>query len=70
MTYDDEDRMTSLTTAGGITDTFTYNGLGLRVGKTDSTGTCSYDGASPASLVITDGYLMFIPGISSTKPNN
>ncbi len=40
-TFDDEDRLTSIS-GPGYTDTFTYNGLGLRVGKTDSTGTYLY----------------------------
>jgi len=34
-TYDDEDRLTKLATPS-VTDTYTYNGLGLRVGKTDT----------------------------------
>jgi YD repeat-containing protein len=38
-TYDDEDRLTRMTSPGA-TDTFTYNGLGLRVGtsRTAPTG--------------------------------
>ncbi len=40
--YDDEDRLLSFTPPGGVTSTFTYNGLGLRVAKTDSTGSYSY----------------------------
>ena len=31
--------MTSITLPDGHTDTYSYNGLGMWVGKTDSTGT-------------------------------
>ena len=34
--YDEEDRLTNVS-GPGYTDTFTYNGLGLRVGKSDTT---------------------------------
>ncbi len=67
--YDDEDRLTSLTTPGNITDTFTYNGLGLRVTKTDSTGSYAYvcDGTSPGSPVLTDGVALYTPGLSENR---
>ena len=63
--YDDEDRMTRITFPGGAADTFTYNGLGLRVGKTDSSGTYSYvcDGTSPGSPVLSDGHALYTPGL-------
>jgi len=53
-TWDDEDRLTSVALPGGVVDTFTYNGLGLRVGKQDSTGTYAYvcDGTSPGAPVL------------------
>ena len=68
-TFDDEDRLTSITIPGVGTDTFTYNGLGLRVGKADSTGTFSFlcDGASPASPVLWDGYAVYTPGLSENR---
>ena len=68
-TYDDEDRLTSLTTPGGITDSFTYNGLGLRVTKTDSTGSYAYvcDGTSAGSPVLTDGAALYTPGLSENR---
>ena len=46
-----------------------YNGLGIRLTKSDPTGSYSYlnDGFSPASDVLTDGYSTFTPGISETK---
>ena len=67
-TYDDEDRLTSIT-GPGYTDTFTYNGLGLRVGKTDSSGTYSYacDGASPGAPVLNDGHATYTPGLSENR---
>jgi YD repeat-containing protein len=53
-TWDDEDRLVSVALPGGGVDTFTYNGLGLRVGKTDSTGPYAYvcDGTSPGAPVL------------------
>jgi RHS repeat-associated protein len=67
--YDDEDRLVSLSVPGGPTDTFVYNGLGLRVGKTDSTGTYGYicDGTAPGSPVLTDGYAIYTPGLSENR---
>ena len=69
-TYDDEDRL--LTWTGGIgTDTFTYNGLGLRVGKSDSAGSHSLlmDGSSPASPILADslGMVVLTPGLSENR---
>ena len=48
-----------------------YNGLGLRVGKTDSTGTYSYvgDGTSPASDALPDSGTLFTPGSTKPKPH-
>ena len=51
------------------TDTYTYNGLGLRVGKTDSTGSYSYvcDGTTPGSPVLIDGHTLYTPGLSENR---
>ena len=67
-TYDDEDRLTAVS-GPGYSDTFTYNGLGLRVGKTDTTGTYSYlcDGASPGAPVLSDGHATYTPGLSENR---
>lgn len=67
-TYDDADRLTAAS-GPGFSDTFTYNGLGLRVTKNDSTGGYSAlcDGVSPASPLLSDGHLTFTPGISQTQ---
>ena len=48
---------------------YTYNGLGLRVGKTDSTGTYSYvcDGTTPGSPVLTDSHTLYTPGLSENR---
>jgi len=68
-TYDEEDRLVQANYPGGVVDTFVYNGLGLRVAKTDSTGSYSYlcDGASPASPVLWDGHAVYTPGLSERR---
>ncbi len=68
-TYDDEDRLVQANYPGGVVDTFVYNGLGLRVAKTDSTGSYSYlcDGASAASPVLWDGHAVYTPGLSENR---
>ena len=68
-TYDDEDRLTSVTPPGRAANIYTYNGLGLRVGKTDSTGTYSYvcDGTTPGSPVLADGHTLYTPGLSENR---
>ncbi len=69
--YDDEDRLISVTPPGYTSplDTYTYNGLGLRVGKVDSTGTYSYicDGTSPGSPVLSDSHAVYTPGLSENR---
>jgi len=67
--WDDEDRLTSIQFPDGHTDSYVYNGLGLRVAKTDSTGTYSYlcDGASPASPVLWDGQAVYTAGLSERR---
>ena len=65
-TWNDEDRLTSITLPDGHTDTFSYNGLGMRLTKNDPSGNYAYftDGLSPASSVLSDNYTTFTPGIS------
>jgi len=67
--YDEEDRLVQGLYPGGVVDTFVYNGLGLRVGKQDSTGSYSYlcDGASPASPVLWDGQAVYTAGLSERR---
>ena len=69
LTWDDEDRLVGETLPSGQVDTFVYNGLGLRVGKTDSTGTYAYvcDGTSPGSPVLSDGHALYTPGLSESR---
>lgn len=47
LSYDYESRVTGITYLNSSTDSFTYNGLHTRVGKTGSSGTATYrrDGA-------------------------
>ena len=68
-TWDDEDRLLTWTFADGHTDSYAYNGLGMRLTKTDPTGSYSdiADGVSPASPVLSDGHTSFTPGVSETK---
>ncbi len=69
-TYDDEDRLTRLSQSpSGLVNTYVYNGLGLRVGMTDSQGTHTYlcDGASPGSPVLSDGFAVYTPGLSEHR---
>jgi len=68
-TWDDEDRLTSQTFPDGHTDSYVYNGLGLRVGKQDSTGTYSYlcAGASAGSPVLWDGQAVYTAGLSERR---
>lgn len=51
-------------------DSYTYTGLGMRLTKSDPTGSYSYlvDGVSPASDVLTDGYSTFTPDLSEINP--
>ena len=66
--YDDEDRLLSVSSPT-VTDTFTYNGLGQRVAKTDTGGTSHYlcDGASPGAPVLWDGAAVYTPGLSEHR---
>lgn len=67
-TWDDEDRLTQFATPAG-TSYFTYNGLGLRTGKTDSTGIHAdvCDGTTPSSPVLADGFAVYTPGLSDHR---
>jgi RHS repeat-associated protein len=67
--YDYENRVTQITYPGGGTNTFQYNGLGLRTRKVDSAGTFSYvcDGAEVASPVLSDGAAVYTPGLSERR---
>ena len=62
-TWDDEDRLTSQSFPDGHTDSYVYNGLGMRLRKNDPSGNYWYlcDGVSPASPVLSDGYISFTP---------
>ena len=57
LTYDDENRVTGIAYPSSATNSFTYNGLGLRVSKNDSAGAFAYvcDGTDVASAVLKDG---------------
>lgn len=58
--------MTGITYPSSSTNSFSYNCLDTRVGKTDSSGTATYqrDGIGVTSPVLTDGAETFTPGIS------
>lgn len=66
LSYDYEDRIVQISYPGGGTNTFTYNGLDTRVGKTDSSGTKSYrrDGVDVTSPVLNDSSASYTPEIS------
>ncbi len=69
LTYDYENRVTGITYPGGATNSFSYNGLGLRTRKVDSTGTYNYvcDGTEVASPVLKDGAATYTPGLSERR---
>jgi YD repeat-containing protein len=69
--YDYDNRLKLVTFPNSSTNTFAYNGLGSRVGKTDSAGTWTYAkaGASPGSPVLSDGFAVYTPGISERRNN-
>ena len=66
LTYDDENRVTGITYPNSSTNSFAYNGLGLRVSKNDSAGAFAYvcDGTDVASAVLKDGKATFTPYLS------
>ncbi|MES2461996.1 MAG: RHS repeat-associated core domain-containing protein [Armatimonadota bacterium] len=57
LNWDGASRLTGITYPSSATNSFTYNGLGQRVGKSDSTGTFSYKLADDAidANVLADG---------------
>jgi RHS repeat-associated protein len=61
-----EDRVTGITYPNSTTNSFSYNGLDTRVGKTDSSGTKAYrrDGAYVTDPVLSDGTSTFTPSLS------
>ena len=69
LTYDDENRVTGITYPSSATNSFAYNGLGLRVSKNDSAGAFAYvcDGTDVASAVLKDGKATFTPGLSERR---
>jgi len=69
LAYDFENRLISITYPSSATNTFTYNALGLRVGKVDSVGTFAYkrDGVEVTDPVLNDGAAQFTPGVSERR---
>jgi RHS repeat-associated protein len=69
LTYDYENRVTSITYPSSATNSFTYNGNDLRMQKVDSAGTANYlcDGTTPASSVLKDGSAVYTPGLSERR---
>lgn len=61
--------MTGITYPNSSTNSFTYNGLDTRVGKTDSSGTATYrrDGVGVTDPVLSDGSATYTPGISERR---
>ena len=61
--------MTGITYLSSATNSFSYNGLGLRVSKNDSAGAFAYvcDGTDVASAVLKDGKANFTPGLSERR---
>jgi len=66
LSYDYEDRITGITYPSSATNSFAYNCMDTRVGKTDSSGTATYqrDGVDATAPVLTDGSSTFTPGVS------
>ena len=69
LAYDVENRLTGITYPSASTDTYAYNGNGMRTKKTDSGGTFNYicDGTTPGSDVLSDGAATYTPGISERR---
>jgi len=69
LSYDYENRVTGITYPSTATNSFQYNGLGLRTRKVDSTGTVNYvcDGADAASPVLADTNATYTPGLSERR---
>ena len=69
LSYDVENRVTSITYPNSTVNTFQYNGEDLRTQKVDSGGAKNYvcDGSSPASAVLKDGAAVYTPGLSERR---
>jgi RHS repeat-associated protein len=69
LSYDYENRLTGITYPSTATNSFQYNGLGLRMQKVDSSGTVNYicDGTNPASAVLADSNATYTPGLSERR---
>ncbi len=69
LTYDYEGRITGITYPSTATNSFTYNGLDTRVGKSDSAGTATYkrDGVEVDDDVLSDGAAAYTPGLSERR---
>jgi RHS repeat-associated protein len=69
LTYDYDNRIKTISYPGGATNSFTYNGQGLRVAKADSAGTTAIvtDGTAVASPVLSDGAAVYTPGVSERR---
>ena len=69
LTYDAANRGDGITYPSSATNTFSYNGLGLRVSKSDSSGALAYvcDGTEVASPVLKDGAAVYTPGLSERR---
>jgi len=69
LSYDFENRLTTITYPSTATNTFTYNALGSRVGKVDSVGSFAFkrDGVDVTDPVLNDGAAQFTPGISERR---
>ncbi len=65
LAYDYEGRVSGITYPSSTTNSFTYNGLDTRVGKTDSNGTNTFrrDGVGVTAPVLADGSTTYTPGI-------
>lgn len=65
-TWDYEDRMTSVGGSAVIPSTYSYNGVGSRVAKSNSLGSRTYkrDGVGVTAPVLSDGVASMVPGIS------
>jgi len=69
LSYDYEDGITGITYPSSATNSFAYNCLDTRVGKTDSSGTATYqrDGVGVTAPLLTDGSSTFTPGVSQNN---
>lgn len=66
LTYDYEDRISTISTPGMTTNSYAYNALDARVAKTDSGGVFAFlrDGGASTDAVLSDGQNSYVPGVS------